>query len=265
MLKTPGWSPEIENPWLGKYKRPCMLQCLSVGSLKATCRNQRASVLETSISFRRSRPDRVVSNNANSILGGEASSPPHPAFTRLRERDTYMHRPITAWVGLDISKQTFDACLLRQTGKPHHKQFDNSQAGFAKLLRWVNHLAQEAGCHFCMEATGAYGQALALFLVEAEQAVSVVNPFRVKHAALAYGQENKTDCADAHTLAAFCQKEQPALWRASAPEVRLLLALLRRLEVVQLQHQQEQNRRSEPQLLPPVLDSIQISLCFLYR
>ena len=112
-----------------------------------------------------------------------------------------MDTAFTAWVGLDMAKQTFEACLRRPTGKPLNKAFDNHPAGFAKLLRWVHSLAPQARFHFCMEATGAYGQALATFLVEAEQAVSVVNPCRTKHAAIAYGQDNKTDPVDARTLA----------------------------------------------------------------
>ena len=196
-------------------------------------------------------------------LGRGSQRLPHPAFTRLRERDTYMDTMFTAWVGLDIAKQTFEACLRRPTGNPLNKGFANNFAGFAKLLRWIETLAPKARFHFCMEATGAYGQALATFLVEAELAVSVVNPCRTKHAALAYGQDNKTDPVDARTLAEYCQKEQPALWRPSAPEVRLLVALMRRLDALELQRQQEQNRLSEPGLLLPVGRSLQSSVAFL--
>jgi transposase len=174
-----------------------------------------------------------------------------------------MNTLFTAWVGLDIAKQTFEACLRRPEGKPQNKAFDNAPAGFAKLLRWIENLAPGAHCHFCMEATGAYGNALATFLVEAGQAVSVVNPCRTRHAAIAYGQDNKTDPVDARTLAQYCQKEQPALWRQSAPEVRLLLALMRRLDALETQRQQEQNRRSEPGLLEPIVRSLETTLAFL--
>lgn len=174
-----------------------------------------------------------------------------------------MDMAFTAWVGLDIAKQTFEACLRRPTGKPINKAFDNDLAGFAQLLRWIENLAPEAHLHFCMEATGAYGEALATFLVEAQQAVSVVNPCRTKHAAIAYGQDNKTDPVDARTLAEYAQKEQPALWRQSAPEVRLLVALVRRLEALELQRQQEQNRLSEPGRLPPVVRSLETMVAYL--
>ena len=98
-----------------------------------------------------------------------------------------------AWIGIDVAKRTLDVCLHPEGSKPLSRQFDNSAAGFAKLLLWVQGHTPEAVCHFCMEATGTYGQALAFFLAETGQKVSVVNPFRTKHAALSRGVGNKTD------------------------------------------------------------------------
>jgi len=131
-----------------------------------------------------------------------------------------------AWIGIDIAKTSFEACLLRNQGKPLHKPFANTPAGYEKLLRWVNSLAPACVPHFCLEATGAYSQGLAVYLAEADQKGSVVNPFRIKHAALAQGAGNK---ADARLLADYCRQFNPPLWRRSAPEVRVLVALLGRL------------------------------------
>ena len=170
-----------------------------------------------------------------------------------------------AWIGIDIAKQTFEACLLREQGKPMHKQFANTEPGFAKLLRWVESLAPQSVGHYCLEATGAYSQALALFLAEADQRVSVINPFRIKHAALAGGAGNKTDKADARRIADYCRQYTPPLWRRSAPEVRVLVALLRRLSAVSTQRQQEENRLAEPNLPKPVVTSLKQSIRFLDR
>lgn len=174
-----------------------------------------------------------------------------------------MNEPVTIWVGLDIAKATFAACLLDHTGKETGQTFANTDAGFAHLMEWTQQLAGGQMAHFCMEATGTYGLALADFLVTASQAVSVINPFRAKHAALAYGKDNKTDPVDARTLAHFCRKEQPPLWQPSSPEVRLLIGLLKRLQTVELQRQQEANRLSEPGVLAPVQRAIERSLAFL--
>ncbi len=98
-----------------------------------------------------------------------------------------------AWVGLNVSKDMIDACLLRTSGKPQHKTFTNDTAGHRKLLRWVQHLGTGQAYHFALEATGAYSQALAEFLAAAQQKVSVLNPARVKYGGIASGQGNKTD------------------------------------------------------------------------
>jgi len=168
-----------------------------------------------------------------------------------------------AWVGIDISKRALDACLIRDEGRPLFREFDNTPAGFTGLLRWVQSHVPPAGCHFCMEATGSYGLALAFFLVEAGHRVSVINPFRAKHAALSRGAGNKTDKADALVLADYCRKEDPPLWRAAAPEVRVLVALMRRLQNLKDQLLQETNRLSDPGLLKAVQRSLRKGVRFL--
>lgn len=168
-----------------------------------------------------------------------------------------------AYIGIDIAKLTFDACLLRTHGKPQKKSFANTPEGFAKLMRWLTHLAPETTYRFCMEATGTYYEALATFLTEANQEVSVINPFRTHHAALAAGAGNKTDPAEAAVLAEYCRKENPPLWRRAAPEVRTLVALLRRLQTLKDTLTQEQNRLGDPGVAAAVVASLQKSIAFL--
>jgi len=171
-------------------------------------------------------------------------------------------QPMT-WVGIDIAKLTFEVCLLRTQGKLQRKSFANTPEGFAKLVRWTEHLAPETICHFCMEATGSYYEALAVFLAEGDYRVSVVNPYRTRHAALGKGSINKTDTAEAYDLAEYARKEQPPLWRRAAPEVRLLIGLLRRLQTLKDQLAAEQNRLSEPGVLEEVQTSLKKSIAFL--
>jgi transposase len=168
-----------------------------------------------------------------------------------------------AWIGIDVSKDTLDACLLREQGKPLHQQLKNEPTGFAKLLRWGQHHAPDTPLHFCLESTGAYSTALALYLAEAGQKVSVVNPFRVKHAAIGGGAGNKTDKADAKAIADYCRKEQPAPWRLATSEARTLLALMRRLGSLQEHLTQEEGRLLEPSLIAPVEQSLQQTIAFL--
>ena len=82
-------------------------------------------------------------------------------------------------LGIDISKKTFHAALLRAEGRTRQREFANSAAGFARLGSWLHR--QEAACvHACLEATGSYGEQLARFLHQAGHRVSVVNPRQIR-------------------------------------------------------------------------------------
>ena len=100
----------------------------------------------------------------------------------------------SVYIGVEVSKDTLDVCLLIES-KRHEKQFANDAAGHPQFLRWSQALAKKRTCHFCLEATGPYSRAVALFLVEKEQKVSVVNPARIRYFGLAQNQGNKTDKA----------------------------------------------------------------------
>lgn len=178
---------------------------------------------------------------------------------------TNTQNPAFVPIGIDVSKDTLDVCLLQPTGKPQHKQFANDDTGHTKLLCWVQQLTQEHSPHFCLESTGAYSQAIACFLAQQEQRVSLVNPARTKYAALAQGSGNKTDKADARVIADYCRKHQPPLWHAAKPAVHALLALVRRLHSLQELLLQEQNRLQQPGLLPPIEKSLRETVDFLQK
>ena len=81
-----------------------------------------------------------------------------------------------------------------------------------------------------MEATGAYWEALALYLHELGQRVSVVNPARIKAFAQSELLRTKTDAVDAALIARFCKSQSPEPWIPPAPEIRVLQALMRHYE-----------------------------------
>jgi transposase len=144
------------------------------------------------------------------------------------------------FLGIDVAKRKLDVALLRDS-KTTTRQFDNSTAGFQALQAWLNSLHLD-NLHACLEATGSYGEAVALFLYQAGYQVSVVNPCRIKGQAQAQMQRNKTDKADARLIADFCQKQNPPLWQPPSPAFAELQALTRRLEVVEEMLQMEHNR-----------------------
>jgi transposase len=161
------------------------------------------------------------------------------------------------WVGIDVSKDTLDAALSLPNSRAVAGTFPDDSKGFAKLLKWARRLAPGTALHWCLEATGSYSTPVAEFLVEAGQRVSVVNPYRVRHAALAQGARNKTDKADAQLLADYCRKEQPPLWRMAAPEVRELTALVRHLDNLKQLEVQQTNRLAEASVSALVAQSLQ--------
>ena len=166
------------------------------------------------------------------------------------------------FLGIDIAKVKFDAALVSKVGKPRHKVFNNTPAGFQQLADWLTSNAVEH-VHACLEATGTYGEALALFLHERGHQVSIVNPAIIR----AFGQSQlsrtKTDKADAALIARFCQMHQPAAWTPPPVEARELQALVRRLEALEQMRQMESNRLQAGVGAEPVKTSIEATLAFL--
>lgn len=145
-----------------------------------------------------------------------------------------------AILGIDIAKSKFDVAL--QIGQQvYEATFENKAAGFEQLSRWLKK-RQSGAVHACLEATGRYGDELALFLHEAGHTVSVINPARIKKYGESQLQRNKTDRVDARLIMDFCARQGPAAWNPPPPEQRELQALVRQLRAVQKMRQQELNR-----------------------
>ena len=145
-----------------------------------------------------------------------------------------------AVLGIDISKATFKAALLRQD-KFRHKSFSNQPEGFNQLADWL--AAQDVTLvHACLEATSHYSEALAEYLFDQGMKVSVVNPARLKGYAQSELVRTKTDKTDAALIARFCAAMKPARWQPEPKEIRVLRAYVRRLDALIDMRQQERNR-----------------------
>lgn len=165
-------------------------------------------------------------------------------------------------IGIDISKLKFDLCLLRENGKLKHKVFPNTASGFLQLSTWLITQKVER-VHACMEATGTYGEALAIYLFDAGHVVSVVNPAIIKAYAQSHLSRTKTDKADATLIARFCLERHPPAWSPLPREVRNLQALVRRLESLLEMHQMEVNRLAAGVSAAEVRDSLTEHIAFL--
>jgi transposase len=151
------------------------------------------------------------------------------------------------YVGIDIAKGKFDIELLVGE-KWQNKVLMNTPAGHAELLVWLGKKGvRPETCHLCMEATSTYYEALAQHLHDAGWTVSVVNPLQIKAFGQAQLNRQKTDRADARTIAQFCAQHRPVEWVPPAPELRQLQRLLARLSAVRDMRVQEQNRLYEAQ------------------
>ena len=171
----------------------------------------------------------------------------------------------TAFVGIDVSKDTLDACLLLPGGRARAATFPNDPAGHAALIAWADRHAAGLPAHFCLEATGPYSEAPADALAAAGRRVSVANPARVKAHAAAAGQGNKTDPADARAVAEFARDRRPPAWQPPAPEVRQSQALVRRRDDLREMAAREKARLDSPVLTRAARQSVQRAVKFLGR
>src|SRR5262249_19313932 len=130
----------------------------------------------------RSRTGCRRSSTSDAIPGRPCAA--RPRIHEPEGRDAVGQPTDTAFVGIDVAKDSRDACLLLPNGKQRQQTFPNDARGHAALLAWADRHAGGLVLHFCLEATGPYSEAPAIALAEADRLVSVANPARVKaHAA----------------------------------------------------------------------------------
>ena len=144
-------------------------------------------------------------------------------------------------LGVDVAKAKLDVALRLVDGKYRSKVMDNSPAGLAQLLHWLQKHEVQA-LHVCMEATGTYWEAAAEYLADAGFIVSVVNPAQIKAYGAAGMVRTKTDKVDARLIAEFCLTQQPAAWQPPSPALRELRALVARRDALVQMRTQESNR-----------------------
>ncbi len=165
-------------------------------------------------------------------------------------------------LGIDIAKKKFDVTLTQAGKVIASGQFNNTPAGFKKLSKWLKKKTNQP-IWACMEATGRYGDALALYLFEQHHQVSVVNPARVKKYAESKLQRNKTDKMDAKLNADFCWTQQPALWTPPPLEKRQLQEMVRRRSALVNERTRERNRLQSGLQSDIVIESVNANLDFL--
>lgn len=140
-------------------------------------------------------------------------------------------------IGCDMSKDTFDICLVAYRPASQHYQvkarttFDNIAGGWNRLLRWAGRQvpdnADQVRCS--LEATGVYHEGLALHVrrQRPQWHLSVVLPSQARCYANSRGLRNKTDKIDAYGIALMGAERRLQSWGGIDPFWRALRQLTR--------------------------------------
>jgi transposase len=144
-------------------------------------------------------------------------------------------------LGLDVAQANFVAALRVDATRHVLATFANHPGGFRRLRTWLHqHFAGQVRAG--LEATGIYSRALAHWLHEQGHTVHVLNPARVAFYARSTGQRNKTDPADARTIAGYVAKHELPVWAPPPEEQAVLQEYCRLRQQLTTQRQQLKNQ-----------------------
>lgn len=174
-------------------------------------------------------------------------------------------------LGLDVSKSKLDAAVLLEGRKWYVTKARNDVIGVRRLLNWACAKTglSATDCRVVLEATGVYHEQAAQTLHDAGSEVVIANPKRVRDYAKGKGLLTKTDAVDARLLASYgAQGDELLAWVPPPPEVRVLRALVARLDAIERDIQRESNRLEKAQATQTpaaVLDSLLRTLKLLQK
>jgi transposase len=149
-----------------------------------------------------------------------------------------MTTPTERFLGIDVSKAALDVHLLPDQTT---RCFDNTPAGIAALVAWLEPLAPTL---IVLEATGGYENAVVAALSLKALPVSLVNPKRARDFAGAMGRRAKTDTLDAEVLANFALRVRPVVRPLIDAETQKLQELVARRNQLIEMRTMESNRRA---------------------
>lgn len=157
------------------------------------------------------------------------------------------------WVGIDVSKSSFDAATyLPHVAMSNVPSFPRTREGAAQLLHWSEQLAERhipgARIRVVMEATGSYSIQLLAWLLELRPdcAPAIINPSYIKAFGQSLGGRNKTDKADARVIARYGCEREPAPEQVPDADFVRLRALVRERAYLVEMITAEKNRSAEP-------------------
>lgn len=147
-------------------------------------------------------------------------------------------------VGVDVSKDKFDACFCeidtnQQVKSKSSRRFSNDSKGFSEMLRWlIKYKKQDAPLVTCMEATGVYYEKLAFHLFKHQYSVAVVLPNKAKKYMQSLGLKSKNDKIDASGIARMAAEQNLELWQPMGDFFYKLRQMTRHYEQLQISKNQ---------------------------
>lgn len=147
-----------------------------------------------------------------------------------------MKKMLRQSVGIDVGKDELVTKFARLY-EDFHREIPSSQVvknnlqGFSKLLSWCDKLKEkQIELRFVIEATGVYYEALACYLVDKGQQVSVILPNRAKAFSKTLTTKTVTDMTAAESLAVMGLEKQLDDWQKPGEEINHLKQLNRERE-----------------------------------
>lgn len=138
---------------------------------------------------------------------------------------------IKQFIGIDISKDSFDVTLLEGSGEIKLEvKLTMDREGFDTLIKYLSPYAKEEQL-IAMEATGIYHLPLLSFLLELEFRCAVINPILIKSfIGSTTLRKTKNDKKDAASIALFSLKSHQSLHLASPDIIENIRPLIRERE-----------------------------------
>lgn len=137
------------------------------------------------------------------------------------------------FLGIDISKDKFDACCIGSNGEKHfHLSCSMDRTGFERLVSRLEALPiSKESLLIGMESTACYHMNLFSFLIAGGYAAVIINPLLISNFVKLQLRKTKTDKKDVLVIAQYMLMHVDALARASiSPHVSDLRDLSRQRE-----------------------------------
>jgi transposase len=139
-----------------------------------------------------------------------------------------MKKDMQHFIGIDISKSTFDMILINEGQKAtHHQVYSNTGKGVKQMIQWlVSQDVNLAKAIFCMEHTGLYSQVVAEALVKNQCLVWLEMPVVIiRSMGLQRGKNDKMDALKI-ALFAYKNRENIKFWTPPRQEITRMKDLL---------------------------------------